>query len=314
MAFFDDIGRRISQAGQGALKKTRDVADSVKINADISDQERRINTLFTQIGRTYFYTYESDPDEKFVELFNSVKEANARIEQLRKQLSAIKDTCRCSNCGAMNPSNSVFCTTCGAKIEAQQTVSGAYCINCGKMIAAGTRFCNFCGADQENRSTVNNNMDQTGPLNQTTSMYNGTQFNQPDNGTDTQSWGSEPESKSETITGEFGESANDTTSWSGVPESESEHTAEELGGTTNDMQSWGSDSDIRKIEDYKDPSAGWTDQTNAEAVLDKGDPAGTDFSASQEYKTEAPKERFCTVCGSKAEPDALFCTNCGNKF
>lgn len=289
MAFFDDIGRRISQAGQGALKKTRDVADSVKINADISDQERRINTLFTQIGRTYFYTYESNPDEKFVELFNSVKEANARIEQLRKQLSAIKDTCKCSNCGAMNPSNSVFCTTCGAKIEAQQPAPGVYCTNCGKMIAAGTRFCNFCGADQEPRNTVNNSMDHTGPLNNTTSMFNGTQFNGTDSGADTSSWSSEPESKPETTAGEFG-------------------------GTANDIPTWGSDSDVRKIEEYKQPADDWADQTVNEAVQDKGDSTEFGFSETQDIKNEEPKERFCTVCGSKAEPDALFCTNCGNKF
>ncbi len=149
MAFFDDLGRRISQAGQGAIKKTRNVADTVRINADISDQERAVNNLYNQIGRAYFSIHGSEPDERLKELVYSVKETNKRIEELKKQLSSMNDTCGCARCGAMNPEGSLFCTVCGARLEAEERPAQVFCTNCGRMISEGTVFCNYCGFEQK---------------------------------------------------------------------------------------------------------------------------------------------------------------------
>lgn len=158
MAFFDDLGRRISQAGQGALKKTRNVADTVRINADISDQERNLNNLYNQIGRAYFAIHGSEPDERLKELVESVKETNKRIEELKKQLNSMKDTCACIKCGAMNPENSLFCTVCGARLKAEDEPVQMFCTNCGRMITQGTKFCNYCGYEQ---TSVSEEMSET---------------------------------------------------------------------------------------------------------------------------------------------------------
>ncbi len=51
MAFLDDLGRRISQTGQTALQKTKDMTDVSNINGDFSDERER------SITRTYKLEY-----------------------------------------------------------------------------------------------------------------------------------------------------------------------------------------------------------------------------------------------------------------
>ena len=37
MAFFDEIGKKLSQTGQMAVQKTKEMADIAKLNSNISD-------------------------------------------------------------------------------------------------------------------------------------------------------------------------------------------------------------------------------------------------------------------------------------
>lgn len=41
MAFFDEIGKKISQTGQGVVQKTKDMADVAKLNSLISEEEEK---------------------------------------------------------------------------------------------------------------------------------------------------------------------------------------------------------------------------------------------------------------------------------
>lgn len=40
MAFFDEIGKKITQTGQMAVQKTKNMADIAKLNASLSDEEK----------------------------------------------------------------------------------------------------------------------------------------------------------------------------------------------------------------------------------------------------------------------------------
>ena len=53
MAFLDALGKKISQTGQDVVQKTKDTAEIIKYNTMISDEERRINEFYAQIGKTY---------------------------------------------------------------------------------------------------------------------------------------------------------------------------------------------------------------------------------------------------------------------
>ena len=46
MSLFDDIGRKVTDVGQKTIQKTRDFSDTARFQANISDEEKKINNLY----------------------------------------------------------------------------------------------------------------------------------------------------------------------------------------------------------------------------------------------------------------------------
>ncbi len=150
MAFFDSIGKKISQTGQAAVQKTKQMADVAKLNSDISDEEKKTTNIYYQIGQLYVSLHKDNPESDFEVLFEQLNESQAKIENLKQQIQDIKGVKRCTTCGAEIPNNATFCSSCGAAIIQQKAVDAANlikCTNCGKMIEKGMKFCTFCGSE-----------------------------------------------------------------------------------------------------------------------------------------------------------------------
>ena len=62
MAFFDEIGKSISGAGQSAVKQAKDVAEITRISAAINENRSRIADINRQIGEQYYSLHTEDPD------------------------------------------------------------------------------------------------------------------------------------------------------------------------------------------------------------------------------------------------------------
>lgn len=58
--FFDDIGRKISLAGEGAVSKGRAFADVARLNSAVSEEEKKINNSYYQIGKLYVALHPQD--------------------------------------------------------------------------------------------------------------------------------------------------------------------------------------------------------------------------------------------------------------
>lgn len=148
MAFFDNIGKKLSQTGQAAVQKTKQMADVAKLNSDISDEEKKSTNIYYQIGRLYVSLHKDNPESDFEVLIEQLNESQTKIENLKQQIQDIKGVKRCSTCGAEIPNNATFCSSCGTAVIQQKAVDAANlikCTNCGKMIEKGMRFCTFCG-------------------------------------------------------------------------------------------------------------------------------------------------------------------------
>lgn len=148
MAFFDEIGKKLSHTGQMAVQKTKEMADVAKLNSSISDEEKKINNAYYQIGQLYVDLHSEDFEPNFEVLITQLKESQNNVENLKKQIQDIKGVKRCTTCGAEIPNNATFCSSCGTAVIQQKTVDAANlikCTNCGKMIEKGMKFCTFCG-------------------------------------------------------------------------------------------------------------------------------------------------------------------------
>ena len=151
MAFLDEIGKKISQTSQGMVQKTKDTAESMKLNGAIAEEEKRIQALYLEIGKMYFELHADSYESALEAQVLGIKEANEKIEAYHEQIKRLKGIVRCAVCGGEVPYGAPFCSSCGSKMMNENTVAPTaesnvrHCTNCGAVLADGIAFCTNCG-------------------------------------------------------------------------------------------------------------------------------------------------------------------------
>lgn len=162
MAFFEQLSKKVTQVSQTTIQKTKEIADIAKLNSNISEEERTIESLYNQIGKYYVEKYGNNCDEECKSLVNNIKEAEEKIQDYRMQIQEIKGVIRCPNCQTDIPEHSQFCNVCGYKLETnlvEETncdeikISEVTCDNkcaaCGAVLESEALFCPECGTKVE---------------------------------------------------------------------------------------------------------------------------------------------------------------------
>lgn len=137
MAFFDDLGR-----------KTQALSEISRLNALISEEEKKANTLYCQIGKLYASLHGSACEEEFFGMMVSVLESEQNIKNYRTQIQSIKGIGRCEKCGAEVSNDAAFCSICGAPVPRTELVTDedwVRCGHCGVLLERCARFCTSCG-------------------------------------------------------------------------------------------------------------------------------------------------------------------------
>ncbi len=142
MAFFEDIGKKLTDVGQNVARQTKNFSDITQLNSSISDSEKRISQLFIQLGKEY---YENHKDEEN-EVISEISRLYTQIFECREKIKQIKGVTKCESCGADVPLESAFCNSCGAKVNKHP--SAELCKFCGEPMKSGDKFCTRCGNKQ----------------------------------------------------------------------------------------------------------------------------------------------------------------------
>lgn len=141
----------IDKFSRDSAQKVKDVAETAKLTSAISDEEKRMNNLFVQIGRLYVEKHDFDCEPEFTDLVSAVKESENKITAYRLQIKRLKSVVRCQICGAELAPDSAFCNVCGNSVaKPTQTQNHSDMIQCGKCGAwedKNMRFCTSCGND-----------------------------------------------------------------------------------------------------------------------------------------------------------------------
>lgn len=156
MAFFEQIGKKLTDAGQNVAQQTKDLADVTKLNNAISNSEKKISQLFFMLGQAYYERHKTDDTAEEREKIEEINELYSEIIENREKIKMIKGVAKCENCGADVANNAVFCNVCGAKVTHtenkntdQNTEGGRTCPVCHAAVAKGNLFCNHCGTKLE---------------------------------------------------------------------------------------------------------------------------------------------------------------------
>lgn len=151
MDFFEQLGKRLTDAGQDVAQQTKNLADVTQLNSAISDKEKRISQLYLNIGQLYYEEHKDDSTAEHQETIGEINALYAEIAQNREKIKQIKGVAKCPRCGTDVPLNAAFCNACGTKMErtgGTSETNGAqrHCPVCHAVVGAEDAFCNNCGA------------------------------------------------------------------------------------------------------------------------------------------------------------------------
>lgn len=152
MAFFENLSKTVTGVGQKTIAKTKELADTSRLNSMISEEEKVITNQYFQIGKLYVSIHKDDFEDDFAGMIGAIAEAEAKIRDYKKQIQDIKGVQRCEKCGAEVPNGAAFCSSCGASMSKMQPpISADYikCGNCGTAVKRSMRFCTSCGKPME---------------------------------------------------------------------------------------------------------------------------------------------------------------------
>lgn len=153
MAFFDQLGQKLTQTSQGAVKKTKDMAEVVRLNNAITEETKKIEAAYREIGKLYCEHCAGQNDPVFQTAVAEVQRAEASIREMKDTICRLKGVQACANCGSELTAGSVFCPNCGARQPEAPAPSAEpapestiACPNCGAVMSTGMAFCTSCGA------------------------------------------------------------------------------------------------------------------------------------------------------------------------
>ena len=152
MAFFEKLSKTVTEASQKTIAKTKELADTSRLNSMISAEEKIITNQYFQIGKLYVSIHKDDFEDDFDGMIGAIAEAEAKIRDYKRQIQDIKGVQRCEKCGAEVPNGAAFCSACGAtmpKVQAPFSTDYIKCENCDAEVKKGMRFCTSCGKPME---------------------------------------------------------------------------------------------------------------------------------------------------------------------
>ena len=138
MAFFQDLGKKITDGVQDASKKTTELLEISKLNNAISAEKDGINADKIKIGEkmySLFQNGEGVPDI-LAEDMQSINARLGKISEIEAKIADIKAAAEAEKAAK----------AAAAPAAGQPAAGGTrFCSGCGAPLAAGAVFCSGCG-------------------------------------------------------------------------------------------------------------------------------------------------------------------------
>lgn len=155
MAFFEEIGRRIANAGQDVARQTRNLTDTTRLSAKISENKKKMSQLLFEMGNDYYKKHRKDKDCEEQEYIDQLNTLFHEILKYQKEIEEINTSETCNVCGSRVSEGAAFCMKCGTKLDADELEdieddeSILTCPSCGAEVDEDSAFCAACGIKLE---------------------------------------------------------------------------------------------------------------------------------------------------------------------
>lgn len=153
---FKDIAEKVTTTVDKGIKDASDgvqkITEKNRLNKEINQLDNEINEIFLNVGKE---VYKNSPDsEEFGAEFTLIKEKQAKVDGLKKQINLLDGMLICDACGETIPQDSRVCNKCGAEVKQPEPVvepevveaeTVTVCPKCGETLHDGAVFCSKCG-------------------------------------------------------------------------------------------------------------------------------------------------------------------------
>ena len=146
MAFFQDLGKKITNAAQDASKKTTELIEISKLNSSISADKSAIAEVEKKIGGLVYNMFvagEQIPEPLLAEV-QIIADKYTSITNLENKIAEIKAE-------AERYKEEQARLAAEAKAQSQAGAAGAakFCKGCGAPLESGMVFCGKCGTKND---------------------------------------------------------------------------------------------------------------------------------------------------------------------
>lgn len=154
MDFFERIGRKITDAGQGVAQQTRNLTETTRLNGKIAENKKQMSQLLFEMGQDYYKKHRKETDNEEQEYIDRVNALFREIVKCQKEIERIKTADVCKVCGSRIVEGSSFCMSCGTRLDAEEleyipSDSARRCPVCGTVADEDSAFCTACGTRLE---------------------------------------------------------------------------------------------------------------------------------------------------------------------
>lgn len=151
MAFWSQIEKTLTTAGQNVAQQTKNIADITQLNGMISEKEKQIRQLYLALGESYYEKHRLNSNAENFDKIMEINTLKVDVFNAQEKIKQIKGVTKCVQCGADVPLDAAFCNACGAKVERVEAEQAKFevsctCPVCNAVVESGNAFCTSCGA------------------------------------------------------------------------------------------------------------------------------------------------------------------------
>ena len=117
MAFFDELGKVISDKSKEAANRVKDITGVLQLKSKLSAEKDKINKAYITLGKAYYDRHEGELEGEFADEFHIIQAGLVKIASLEDEIAELEGTRVCAECGAKVEKNAAFCSRCGAPMD-----------------------------------------------------------------------------------------------------------------------------------------------------------------------------------------------------
>lgn len=117
MAFFDELGKIISDKSKEAAGKVKDLTGVIQLKSKLSSEKEKVNKAYINLGKVYYDRHDAAAEEEYAADFELIRTGLVRMAELEDEISELEGNRVCAECGAKVEREAMFCSKCGAPME-----------------------------------------------------------------------------------------------------------------------------------------------------------------------------------------------------